>query len=136
MTGEAGVSVPCLSLVLAATPQSVGEARRLVREFASTHGARGEALAVIELAVSEAAANAAVHAYPDGPPGPMRIAADVEEGELEIVVVDEGSGFSSEGPAPGLGLGLGLVRRNALAFEVRDRPLGGVELWARFALAN
>jgi len=135
MTLEAGVSVPCLSLVLAATPQSVGEARRRIREFASTHGARGEALAVIELAVSEAATNAAVHAYPDGPAGPMRIEADVEEGELEIVVVDEGAGFtSSDGPAPGLGLGLGLVRRNALAFEVRDRPLGGVELWARFAL--
>jgi len=135
MSLEADVSVPCVSLELPATPESVGEARRVVREFASTHGARGEALAVIELSVSEAAANVAVHAYRDGPAGPMRIEADVEEGELEILVLDEGAGFSGE-PAPGLGLGLGLVRQNALAFEVRDRPVGGVELWARFAIAS
>ena len=134
MTVWSDVAVPCMSVVLAATPESVGEARRLVRDFAARHGAEGMTLAAIELAVSEAAAIAAVHAY-DGASGPMAIEADVEEGVLELVVADDGRGFSGE-PAPGLGLGLGLVRRDALAFEVRDRPLGGVEVWARFALSG
>jgi serine/threonine-protein kinase RsbW len=134
MTVWPDVSVPCVSRVLAATPQSVGEARRIVREFAARHGADGQALAAIELAVSEAAANVAVHAY-DGEPGPMCVEADIEGGVLELVVADDGRGFSGE-PAPGLGLGLGLIRRDALAFEVRDRPLGGVEVWARFAMSG
>ena len=74
-----------------------------------------------------------VHAYNGGGPGVLRVQADVEEGVLELVVLDDGVGFTDE-PVPGLGLGLGLVRRDALAFEVRDRPQGGVELWVRFAL--
>ena len=135
MTGRPEVRVPCISLEVDATPQRVGEVRRRVRDFAARHGAAGETLAAIELAVSEAAANAAVHAYDDGESGPMRVEADIEEGELELVVADEGRGFSGA-PAPGLGLGLGIVRQCAVAFEVRDRPLGGVEVWARFALSG
>jgi anti-sigma regulatory factor (Ser/Thr protein kinase) len=127
------VSVPCLDVVLEATPASVGKARRAVREFAARHGASGERLAAIELAVSEAAANAVVHAYRDLLPGELRVQADIEEGELELLVTDDGRGFQDE-RAPGLGLGLALVRRDALAFEVRDRAPAGVELWARFAL--
>ena len=135
MTWWPDVSVPCMSLEVAATPEAVGMGRRRVRDVAARHGAAGEALAAIEIAVSEATANAAVHAYDDGAPGPVRVDADIEQGELELVVADEGRGFSGD-PAPGLGLGLGLVRRSALAFEVRDRPLGGVEVWARFALGG
>jgi len=133
MTAEPHVAVPCVSVVLPARAESVGEARRLVREFARAHGARGARLAAIVLAVSEAAANVVVHAY-DDPQGTMRVEADVEDGELELVVLDEGRGFSDE-EGPGLGLGLGLVQRDTIAFEVRDRELGGVEVWARFALA-
>jgi len=36
---------------------------------------------------------------------------------------------------PGLGFGLAFMREGALAFEVRDRPTGGVEVWMRFPLA-
>ena len=129
------MAVPYLSLQLPATPESVGEARRHVREFAAAQGAAGDALAAIELAVSEAAANVVVHAYDGGGPGVVRVQADVEEGVLELVVLDDGVGFTDE-PAAGLGLGLGLVRRDALAFEVRDRSQGGVELWARFAVGD
>jgi len=113
----------------------VREIRRDVRAFAAEYGAEGEALATIELAVSEAAANAVVHGCADGE-GTVRVAADVEDGELEVVVLDEGPGFTDEpGPGLGLGLGLGLMRRGAVAFEIRDRPEGGVEVWMRFPLA-
>ena len=135
MTGRPEVRVPCMSIEVEAAPERVGEVRRRVRDFAARHGAAGETLAAIELAVGEAVTNAAVHAYHDGESGPVRIEADIEDGELELVVADEGRGFSGA-PAPGLGLGLGLVRQGAVAFEVRDRPLGGVEVWARFALGG
>ena len=135
MSASSNASVPCLSLALPALPGNVGEARRRVRAFAASHGAGDEALAGIELAVSEAATNVVVHAYGGSAAGVLRIDADVEDGELELVVADDGFGFSGE-PGPGLGLGLGLVRHGALALEIRDHPLGGVELWARFALAR
>ena len=129
---EREIAVPCVSLVRPATAAGVRGIRRAISVFAEANGAYGQRLAAIELAVSEAVANVVVHAYPHGP-GKLWIAADVEDGELELVVVDDGEGFRA-GPAPGLGLGLGLMRQGATAFEVRDRPLGGVEVWLRFAL--
>jgi serine/threonine-protein kinase RsbW/stage II sporulation protein AB (anti-sigma F factor) len=87
------------------------------------------------LAVSEAAANAVVHAYRATEPGLVRVEADVEEGTIEIVVLDDGDGFT-DAPVPGLGFGLAFMRERALAFEVRDRPAGGVEVWMRFPLAD
>ena len=132
MNPERDIAVPCVSLVRPATAAGVRAIRRSISVFAEANGASGDGLAAIELAVSEAVANVVVHAYPEGP-GEVRVAADVESGELEVVVVDDGAGFRP-GPAPGLGLGLGLMRQGAAAFEVRDRSLGGVEVWLRFAL--
>ena len=144
MTTRYDIAVPCVSLAQPATGAAVRAIRRSIRAFAEANGAYGARLAAIELAVSEAVANVVVHAYPDEP-GEVRVAAvvengelelvvaDVEDGELELVVMDDGEGFRP-GPAPGLGLGLGLMRQGATAFEVRDRPLGGVEVWLRFAL--
>jgi anti-sigma regulatory factor (Ser/Thr protein kinase) len=131
---SADLSVPVLSLTVPATAEWVAEIRDRVRRFAAEHGAGALELAAIALAVSEAAANAVRHAYPDGP-GEIRVMADVEDAELEIVLVDDGRGFRTglQG-GPGLGLGLALMRRDAAAFEIRDRPLGGVEVWLRFAL--
>ena len=129
MTGDGRVAVPFLSLATPALPSAVGEIRRDVRAFASEHGAEGLALIAIELAVSEAMANAVVH----GGVGTVRVEADIEDGELEVVVLDEGPGFTGE-PAPGLGMGLALMRDGATSFEVRDRPEGGVEVWMRFSL--
>ena len=132
MSLKPGIAVPCVSLARPATSAAVRAIRRAIGAFARANGAGGDALAAIELAVSEAVANVVVHAYPDEP-GEVFVVADVEDGELELVVVDDGEGFRP-GPAPGLGLGLGLMRQGAAAFEVRDRPLGGVEVWLRFAL--
>ena len=128
------VTVPVLSITVPATAEWVAEIRDRVRRFASEHGAGTRELAAIVLAVSEAAANAVHHAYPDGP-GEIRVMADVEEDELEIVVVDDGWGFRP-GSGSGLGLGLALMRQDAAAFEIRDRPVGGVEVWLRFALGS
>lgn len=135
MTGELHTLVPCLSRELPATPASVAELRRAIRAFAWANGAEPRALAAIVLAVSEAAANAVVHAYRETEPGHVRVDADVEEGTIEIVVADDGGGFT-DAPVPGLGLGLAFMRDRTLAFEVRDRPAGGVEVWMHFPLVD
>ena len=77
--------------------------------------------------------NAVRHAYPDGS-GDVEILLDIEDGELELVVTDDGQGFTTQ-PVTGLGIGLTVMREVTDAFEVRDRALGGVEVWMRFALA-
>jgi anti-sigma regulatory factor (Ser/Thr protein kinase) len=135
MIAEPHVTVPCLTRELPATPGSVAEVRRGIRAFAAANGAEPDALAAIVLAVSEAAANAVVHAYPAREPGLVRVEADVEDGTIEIVVADDGGGFTEQ-PVPGLGFGLAFMTDRALAFEVRDRPAGGVEVWLRFRLAD
>jgi len=135
MTAEPQTTVPCLSRELPATPASVGELRSAVRAFALANGAEYRALAAIVLAVSEAAANAVVHAYREMEVGLVRVDADVEDGTIEIVVADDGGGFT-DAPAPGLGLGLAFMSQRALAFEVRDRPAGGIEAWMRFPLVD
>jgi len=134
MTAEPSMTVPCLMRELPATPGSVAELRQGIRAFAAANGAEPEALASIVLAVSEAAANAVVHAYRAREPGVVRVEADIEDGTIEVVVADHGGGFT-DAPGPGLGFGLAFMSEGALAFEVRDRPTGGVEVWMRFPLA-
>ena len=100
--------------------------------IAAEHGASAMLLAAIQLAVTEAVVNAVKHGY-GGADGELRVDVDVEDGALELVVADCGRGFASE-PDEGLGLGLALMRAGTSAFEVRDRPLGGVEVWMRFRI--
>jgi anti-sigma regulatory factor (Ser/Thr protein kinase) len=127
-------AVPSVAMALPAVPASVTEARERAREFAADNGAGEDTLAAIALAVSEAVGNAVRHAYADGD-GDVQVLLDVEDGELELVVTDDGQGFTSE-PVTGLGIGLGVMRGVSDAFEVRDRPLGGVEVWMRFGVAR
>ena len=93
--------VPYLGLERAALPETAGEVRRRITEFAAAHGAGLRLQADIALAVTEAVTNVIVHAYPAGRVGTLMIAADIEEDELEIVVTDEGEGFRP-GTSPGL----------------------------------
>ena len=128
------MAVPVLAIAVPGCEAGVREARRDVRAFAAEHGGEGIALAAIELAVSEAVANAVVHGCPGGR-GEVRVEADVEDHELEVVVLDDGPGFT-DAPRPGLGLGLALMREGTTAFQIRDRPEGGVEVWMRFPLES
>jgi serine/threonine-protein kinase RsbW len=127
------ISVPYLGLNRAALPETAGEARRRITAFASAHGADRRLQADIALAVTEAVTNVIVHAYPPGRVGTLSIAADVEEGALEIVVTDEGEGFRP-GTSPGLGAGLSIIAETAAQFAIREHEPRGIELWMRFDL--
>jgi serine/threonine-protein kinase RsbW len=131
---ESHTLVPCLSIRLPAVASSVPAARRRARSFAASNGVTGTTLSAVALAVTEAVTNAVRHAYPVTR-GDVQVMLDVEDGVLEVVVTDEGLGFTNR-PVTGLGLGLMLMREISDAFEVRDVPVGGVEVWMRFALAG
>jgi serine/threonine-protein kinase RsbW len=127
------VSIPYLGFGSPALPKTAGEARRRITDFAAAHGVDRRLQADIALAVTEAVTNVIVHAYPPGGVGTLSIAADIEEGELEIVVTDEGQGFRP-GASPGLGAGLSIVAETASDFAIRENEPRGIELWMRFHL--
>lgn len=132
MNPGARVAVPYLTIAGHVSAAEVAGIRRRVRAFAAQHGASPREVFAIGLAVGEAVVNSIVHGY-DGGGGEVRVEVDLEDGDLEVVVADGGRGFTTS-PSEGLGLGLAFVRSGSTAFEIRDRPLGGVEVWMRFAL--
>ena len=124
--------VPYTSFELEALARGVAEVRRRVVGFAAEVGADRELQARVALAVSEAAANVVMHAYRDRGSRPVRVAADFEDGDLEVVVADVGAGLRP-GRSPGLGVGLGVIADTCDQFVIREGPEGlGVELWMRF----
>jgi len=125
------IAVPVITLDTEAVARSVGDARRRLVAFAAERGAHRELQARIALAVSEAATNVVMHAYPDAGPRPLHVVADFEDGDLEVVVADQGEGLRT-GRSPGLGAGLGIIAETCDEFVVREREPAGVELWMRF----
>ena len=137
MTADgSGRGVPHLELWLDAVVGNVALVRHTLLAFAADGGADGPLLGRVALAVTEACANAAVHAYRDrAEPGPMLIQADIEEGDLEVLVVDEGCGLVPRHDSPGLGLGLAVIAESADAFAIREHE-PGLEVWMSFALGR
>jgi anti-sigma regulatory factor (Ser/Thr protein kinase) len=111
---------PSLDERLPATVESVWRARMAMRDFAAALDVDVQG---VELAVSEAVANAAVHAYPDGAGGPVRLSATASPYELTVVVRDHGAGMRADG-SPGSGFGLAIIRRLARRVEVADTADG------------
>ena len=127
--------VPLVTFALPAEARSVGTARRWLRSFASEHGGGRDVQDRVSSALTEAMANAVLHAYaaPDG--GQIDVAADVEDGALEIVVLDSGAGLRAS-PSEGqrVGMGFGIIASSADAFAIRERVPHGTEVWMRFEL--
>jgi anti-anti-sigma factor len=84
--------VSALHLTLPATPPSLPIMRRRVNAWLGELGMSEQDRVGVMVAVGEACANAAEHAYRDIQPGEMHLSADVDvDGVLTIVVRDEGS---------------------------------------------
>lgn len=130
-------AVPLVTFALPAEARSVGTARRWMRAFAGEHGGGSALQERVASALTEALANAVLHAYdaPDG--GGIDVAADIEDGALEIVVLDAGSGLrASTSGHQGLGMGFGIIASAADAFAIRERVPQGTEVWLRFELGD
>jgi stage II sporulation protein AB (anti-sigma F factor) len=128
--------VSLVTLTLPAVAASVGTARTSMRTFAADHGGGLELQDRVASALTEAFANVVLHAYPAHDAGDVEIAADVEDGALEIVVVDRGSGLRSvPSDTVSVGMGFGIIASSADAFAIHERMPQGTEVWMRFELA-
>ena len=129
--------VPSASWTVSARADTVASLRQTVADFVIANGIAEPHVTDIELAVSEAATNAIMHAFRDrSEPGTVGVSVTLDDGEIEIVVRDDGSGMAPRDDSPGLGLGLPLIRRVADGFDHREPPDGGTELWMRFVLPH
>lgn len=116
-----------------ARADTVPRARTRIARFASVAGAEGEGLDAIRLAASEALTNVIVHAYPEDP-GEVHITVAAADGELWLLVSDDGQGLQARSQRPGLGLGLALIAQLCDEFSIVKRSGGGTELRMRFNL--
>ncbi len=127
--------IPLVTFALTAEARSVGTGRRWMRAFASEHGGGPELQERVASALTEALANAVLHAYVAADAGSIDVAADIEDGVLEIVVVDHGEGLrASPSDGEGVGMGFGIIASTADAFAIRERVPQGTEVWLRFEL--
>ena len=99
-------TVTYLELSLPAVPASVRRARVSVAAAAAELGASGRVVDDVRLCVSEAVSNVVRHAY-GTKPGEVDVAVEHDDGELDVVVQDDGRGLRAtrfRGPAGGFGL--------------------------------
>ena len=99
-----------LRVRLPATPESVGRARAITDEWCRRHAAMDGRRNDVLIAVTEAAANVVVHAYPDGG-GEFELVLLDDHGRLIVTVHDEGVGYYVPSANPGLGTGLLVIQR-------------------------
>jgi serine/threonine-protein kinase RsbW len=110
-------------LELAAETDNVPLVRHALRGLLEASGVTEERISDITLAVTEACANAVLHAYMDSR-GQFEAAADLSPaGELVVTVRDYGSGMAPRVDSPGLGVGLPVMAAIADALEI-DTPGG------------
>ena len=124
----------CLEVCLPCEPASVPRARHLVRDLlARKH--LGDHPGVL-LSVSEACANAVVHAYPDaGGDGDVDLEARIDGSVLHITVRDYGIGARTATLRPGQGYGLSLIEAHVVDLDVRDCD-PGTEVTMTFDLST
>jgi anti-sigma regulatory factor (Ser/Thr protein kinase) len=124
-----------LDAVYPALPPRIAEIRRDVNDVAADVGADALALVRINLAVSEAATNAIIHAYRDREnAGDVHVLVQHADDFLDVSICDNGVGMSPRSDSPGMGLGLSLMAHEAQSFEVKRSAAGGTEVLLRFEL--
>jgi anti-sigma regulatory factor (Ser/Thr protein kinase) len=110
-----------------AVPSVAGAIRSDVAAIARECGLGEDQVADVKLAVSEAAANAVIHAYRNERSqieGTVTAEAYVLDDELRIVIADDGAGMAPRTDSPGLGLGLPLIATLALRVDVVSEGAG------------
>jgi serine/threonine-protein kinase RsbW len=110
-------------LELAAEADNVPLVRHALRGLLEVSGISDERISDIALAVTEACANAVLHAYANRT-GALEVAATLSPGgQLVVTVRDHGSGMAPRVDSPGLGVGLPVMAAIADALEI-DTPDG------------
>jgi anti-sigma regulatory factor (Ser/Thr protein kinase) len=119
-----------LELEYPSDPAVVHDARRRVGDFARTVFLTDEGIEELQVAVSEACANAICHGSPHGRKDHFRVSCWLGDDELVVEVVDTGRGFALPGPAvlperfSACGRGVFLMERLCDRLEVEKREPG------------
>lgn len=127
---------PDLELSLPARADNVAVIRHVLGGLGDALDLDPEVLADVRLAVSEACANAVVHAYAGEEPGLLDLEVTAGEDEIEVVVRDHGRGMMPRADSPGLGVGLPLMASLSESLELTNRTDGGTEVRMSFAKAG
>ena len=136
MTESASISDGSWTATWIAVPGSLAPIRAALVHYAHGLGASRRTRDALALAVTEAAANAIVHGYPDGP-GDIAIEAWlVEPRVVRVIVRDDGCGMQSDHASSGAGLGLPLIEQLAEDVANNSTPGAGTEISMDFALAS
>lgn len=127
---------PNLRSSLPAHPESIGELRRAVVDYARGAGAHQHVLQAVRLAVSEALTNVVMHAYCNRPAGNMLAEAWTQDGHVMVQVCDDGVGLVPRPNSPGMGIGLAVMAQSADEFTISNREgVPGTLVALRFALS-
>ncbi len=127
---------PDLEISLPARAENVAVIRHVLGGIGDALALHPEILSDVKLAVSEACANAVVHAYAEDEPGLLDVDLSTGAEDIEIVVRDHGRGMMPRADSPGLGVGLPLMASLAESLELTNRADGGTEVRMRFATAD
>lgn len=118
---EIGLLRTDLALRVPATEESLPLVRQALRAVGQTVDADIDALDDLELAVTEALANAVEHAYGGGD-GEVRVTVLAGERDLVVTVSDDGTGMPEEVPRhEGRGYGLSMIESIASEMEIAGK---------------
>jgi anti-anti-sigma factor len=118
-------AVEPLRLELTALPAALPGVRRRLGAWLTGLGMGEQDRVGVMVAVGEACANAAEHAYRGSQPGPMEVAAEVDvDGILTVTVRDEGAWHPPDRDPGDRGRGLLIMRQLVDAVVLDERPVG------------
>ncbi|HEY2788109.1 MAG TPA: ATP-binding protein [Gaiellales bacterium] len=105
---------------LAAVPSSLALVRRELDRLLARQRVSPARVADVRLAVTEACANAVVHAYGDGETGTVRVTAEIEQETLVVTVRDYGGSIAARRPPAVLGMELMRALADGVSIEAAD----------------
>lgn len=123
-------------LELAAMADNVPLVRHALRGLLEASGVADDRVSDITLAVTEACANAVLHAYATEQRGTFEVSAWLTDGggELSVLVRDHGAGMAPRVDSPGLGVGLPVMAAIADTLEIDAPPGAGTHVRMTFEL--
>jgi serine/threonine-protein kinase RsbW len=129
-----------LDFELDARSESVPVARDRLAAWLERLEPSPEHLYAIKLVLTEAVANAVLHAYRESPQaeGLVRVRAQAYDSSVMLSVADAGTGMAPRHDSPGLGMGLPLIARLTDGLEIICMPAreAGTEVRMTFDLGE
>ena len=130
------MTAAALSIRAPAEAEQMALIRAELAEYADRVGMAAADLEGVQTIVTEACGNSIKHAYGDMAEGCIEVDANVEDGELCLVVRDFGSGIGprTATATPSLHAGLSIIGALSRSFQLSSRRGDGTKLEARLLL--